>query len=151
MENNITASVDNSEDSQRTVETVSNADLTITQNKKPKGEHYAVKSPSRGGARPGAGRPKGSTALITSTSLLKAIEEEFQRPLEDIIAEGYFDAVSNGDKKMRLEYERMLLGKLVAERHAVEVENVEDAIKAKEEAFQEAIASLTGFTSINKH
>ena len=151
MEKNIETSVENSENRQEAVSTVSNASAIVEKNKKPKGEHYAVKSPSRGGARPGAGRPKGSTALITSTSLLKAIEEEFQRPLEDIIAEGYFDAVSNGDKKMRLEYERMLLGKLVAERHAVEVENVEDVLKAKEEAFQEAVASLTGFTNINKH
>jgi hypothetical protein len=140
-------SVENSEHTPVSVLTVENA---IPPNKK-EGEHYSVKSPSRGGARAGAGRPKGSTSLITSASLLKAIDEQFKRPLEDIIAEGYFDAVSNGDRKMRIEYERMLLGKLVAERHAVEVENVEDAMKAKEEAFNEALTALTTLTSINKH
>ena len=140
-------SVEDSENTPVSVLTVENAE---TPNKKA-GEHYAVKSPSRGGARAGAGRPKGSTALITSASLLKAIDEQFKRPLEDIIAEGYFDAVSNGDRKMRIEYERMLLGKLVAERHAVEVENVEDALKAKEEVFNEALLALNTLTSINKH
>ena len=140
-------SVEDSEHTPASVLTVENAE---TPNKKA-GEHYAVKRPSRGGARAGAGRPKGSTALITSSSLLKAIDEQFKRPLEDIIAEGYYEAVSNGDRKMRIEYERMLLGKLVAERHAVEVENVEDAMKAKEEAFNEALTALTTLTSINKH
>lgn len=143
----ITSSVEDSEDRQGTVPTMENA----TSNVKKPGEHYAVKSPSRGGARPGAGRPKGSTALITSATLLKAIEDQTGKPFEQHLAEGYSDAVLNGDKKVRLEYERMLLGKLVAERHAVEVENVEDAVRAKEEAFQEALASLTGLTSINKH
>lgn len=141
---------ENSEHNQEVVETVETVSNVISTVKKP-GEHYAVKSPSRGGARPGAGRPKGSTALITSSSLLKAIDEQFKRPLEDIIAEGYYDAVMNGDKKSRIEYERMLLGKLVAEKSEITVNNPEENVENAKLSFQEQLAAITGLNSINKH
>jgi len=103
---------------------------------------YKIKAPSRGGARPGAGRPKGSTALITARTLVEAIEQESGKPFEVMLAEGYVDAVHNGDHKTRLEYERMILGKVVSDRTAVEVTESEDVAMAKAEAFAQALLAL---------
>ena len=103
---------------------------------------YKIKAPSRGGARPGAGRPKGSTALITARTLVEAIEQESGKPFEVMLAEGYVDAVHNGDHKTRLEYERMILGKVVSDRTAVEVTESEDTAAAKAEAFAQALLAL---------
>ena len=103
---------------------------------------YKIKAPSRGGARPGAGRPKGSTALITARTLVEAIEQESGKPFEVMLAEGYVDAVHNNDSKTRLEYERMILGKVVSDRTAVEVTESEDVAMAKAEAFAQALLAL---------
>jgi hypothetical protein len=103
---------------------------------------YKIKSPSRGGARPGAGRPKGSTALITARTLVEAIENEAGKPFEVMLAEGYVDAVHNGDHKTRLEYERMILGKVVSDRTSVEVVESEDLAAQKAQAFAEALLAL---------
>ena len=106
------------------------------------GPRYSVKSPSRGGARPGAGRPKGSINKITGMSLIEAIQQVSGRPFDELIAEGYSDAIVNGDNKLRLEYERMILGKVVSDRTTVETIESEDATIAKAEAFAEALKNL---------
>ena len=108
---------------------------------------YKIKAPSRGGARPGAGRPKGSTALITARTLVEAIEQESGKPFEQMLAEGYVDAVHNGDHKTRLEYERMILGKVVSDRTAVEVVESEDVAAQKAEAFAQALLALNTHTT----
>ena len=104
---------------------------------------YSVKSPSRGGARPGAGRPKGSINKITGMSLIDAIAQVSGRNFDELIAEGYQDAIINGDNKLRLEYERMILGKVVSDRTTVETIESEDTTIAKAEAFAEALQSLS--------
>lgn len=104
---------------------------------------YKIKAPSRGGARPGAGRPKGSTALVTARTLVEAIEQQSGKPFEQMLAEGYQHAVLNGDSRTRLEYERMILGKVVSDRVAVETDDSEDSVQTKAKAFAEAIAALT--------
>ena len=115
---------------------------TVDQTKPTTRPRYQVKTPSRGGARPGAGRPKGSTALITARTLVEAIEQQSGRPFEEMLAEGYQTAVRAGDSKTRLEYERMILGKVVSDRTAVEVTNTEEDAVTKAEAFAEALGSL---------
>ena len=106
------------------------------------GPRYKVKAPTRGGARAGAGRPKGSTNKITGMSLIEAIQQASGRPFDELIAEGYQDAIINGDNKLRLEYERMILGKVVSDRTTVETIESEDATIQKAEAFAEALRSL---------
>jgi len=105
--------------------------------------------PGRGGVRPGAGRPKGSTNLITAATLLKAIEDRSGKPFEEHLADGYTNTILNDDKKMRIEYERMILGKVVAEKMAVEVSESEDAIEAKQQAFFEALETLKNLPENN--
>lgn len=119
--------------------TIITAKPTVPKDNKPR---YSVKAPSRGGARPGAGRPKGSTALITAKTLIEAIEAESGKPFEQMLAEGYVDAVTNNDNKMRLEYERMILGKVVGDKQQIETVESEDATIAKAAAFAEALKNL---------
>ena len=102
---------------------------------------------SRGGARQGAGRPKGSTALITAATLIRAIEDQGQRPFEELLAEGYIDSIEQNNRKLRIEYERMFLGKVLSDRVSVDVSESEDVIEAKKVAFADAIAKLTGLTT----
>ena len=111
---------------------------------------YKIKAPTRGGARPGAGRPKGSTALITARTLVEAIEAESGKPFEQMLAEGYVDAVHNNDHKTRLEYERMILGKVVSDRTAVEVFESEDVATQKAEAFAQSLLALNTVTQETK-
>ena len=59
-----------------------------------------------------------------------------------MLAEGYVDAVHNRDSKTRLEYERMILGKVVSDRTAVEVVESEDVAVQKAEAFAAALTAL---------
>ena len=124
-----------------TTKAIVNAAANTVLHNEPQGR-YKIKAPSRGGARPGAGRPKGSTALITARTLVEAIEQQSGKPFEVMLAEGYQDAVMNNDSKTRLEYERMILGKVVSDRTAVEVTESEDVTAQKAAAFAEALTSL---------
>jgi len=103
-----------------------------------------VKISSRGGARPGAGRPKGSSSMITAATLIQAIETKNNKPFEELLAEGYYNTIVERNNKMRLEYERMFLGKVVSDKVQVDVNDSEDAIAAKQAAFAAALADLTG-------
>ena len=105
------------------------------------------KSNNHGGARPGAGRPKGSTALITAATLIRAIEDQGQRPFEELLAEGYIDSIEQNNRKLRIEYERMFLGKLVADKQEVEIKDSEETVQAKQEAFAQALADLVVATT----
>ena len=107
-------------------------------------EQEKKKISSRGGARSGAGRPKGSTNMITAATLIQAIETKNKKPFEELLAEGYYNTILERNNKMRLEYERMFLGKVVSDKVQVDVNDSEDAIAAKQAAFAAALADLTG-------
>lgn len=96
----------------------------------------------RGGARPGAGRKLGSTALITAKTLLETIENQSGRSFGELLTEGYLKTVANNNDKLRLEYERMIIGKVVSDKVAVDVNDSEDTIAAKSAAFAAALATM---------
>jgi hypothetical protein len=99
---------------------------------------------SRGGARQGAGRKAGTTNKISAQSLLASRESHTGEPLEDLLAQGYYESIVNRDKQTRLQYEKMFLSKVVADRVNMEITENSDLIEAKKQAFDEAIAKLTG-------
>jgi hypothetical protein len=101
------------------------------------------KKSTRGGARPGAGRPKGGGNKITAQDLLDAAQSKLGKSFVESLMEGYVDTINNGDKKIRVMYEKMIIDKVVADRHQVEVEESEDTVEAKKAAFTEALAALT--------
>ena len=103
-----------------------------------------------GGAREGAGRPKGTGNKITAKAILEAAEKVTGKPLIQNILEGYHDTIIEGDRKGRQVYEKMLLDKTASTILDVEVEEVGEAVDAKRKAFAEAIQALVQVNSANK-
>jgi hypothetical protein len=98
---------------------------------------------SRGGARAGAGRPKGSTDRVTVAGLLEAIDVSAGRPYMDLLAEDFVHARQN-DRHLAQKYHNLILNKVSATLTAVEVTDSQEAIDTKRAAFADALAALTG-------
>ena len=96
-----------------------------------------------GGARPGAGRPKGSTNKITAQELIDTAESVIGKPFIVSLLEGYHDTILNGDRRTRVVYEKMIIDKVISDRQEVEITTPEDAIQARADAFAEALAALS--------
>jgi len=80
-----------------------------------------VKSkPVKGGRQPGAGRPKGSPNRIDGAKILLAVSKQCGKPFEQLLAEGYHAAIIACDMNARLAYEKMLLAKVVADKHEID-------------------------------
>jgi hypothetical protein len=92
---------------------------------------------------PGAGRPRGSTNKLTIETVLRSIDNTCGRPFSELLAEGYYKAIVDDDRRLRFEYERMFLAKVVADRLDVDVTDTADIVQAKQAAFAEAIAHLS--------
>ena len=105
-------------------------------------KRYSQPSPSRGGARAGAGRPKGSTNKITMDNLLASLDTQLGRSYAEQLADNYVNAINREDWSNVRDYDRVFLGKLVADKQEVEVRESEDAVAAKQEAFAQALADL---------
>jgi len=102
---------------------------------------------SRGGARVGGGRPKGSTNKISIKSLLEAIERETGDSLENLLAQGYSEAIQSQNNTLRQHYEKLFMSKVVADQVDINIGQTEDVIRAKELAFKEALESMVGKTT----
>jgi hypothetical protein len=109
----------------------------------PAKKRYQTKAPTRGGARTGAGRPKGSTNKITMDTLLQNLDVQLGRSYAEQIAINYTSAIDRADWSGVRDYDRVLLGKVVADKLEVESTSNEDAVQAKASAFAEALVALT--------
>ena len=103
---------------------------------------YSVKSPSRGGARPGAGRKKGQSPRYTLEDLIGHIEHHVGMSFAERVAVSYASAIQRSDHNGVRDYEKILLGKMVADKQEVATVESEDATVQKAEAFAEALRSL---------
>ena len=101
------------------------------------------KAPSRGGVREGAGRPKGSSNKMSAQSILDALDQHLGHSYADQLAMNYLDALAHHDRNIRASYDRLFLGKVVADKVEVDVHS-EDLVAQKQAAFAEAIAQITG-------
>ena len=97
---------------------------------------------THGGARPGAGRPRGSTDKVTARFILERAEAIIGKPLMDSVLEGYRDTILDGDRKHRTIYEKMLVDKVATTLFDVEVTESEDMLEAKRSAFAAALAAV---------
>ena len=104
------------------------------------------KAPSRGGARPGAGRPRGSTTKVTLDDLLKNIELVTGKTYGEILAHNYAGAMSRSDWNGVRDYDKAFMNKLLADKTEVTNIDSEDAVAEKQAAFAEAIRQITGIT-----
>jgi hypothetical protein len=113
-------------------------------------KRYSKVTSSRGGARVGAGRPKGSTNKITMESLIASLDGRLGKSYADQVADNYVTALGREDWNGVRDYDRFLLGKVVADKIEVETTEAEDAITAKTEAFTEALKALATLGRTNK-
>lgn len=94
-----------------------------------------------GGYTQNAGK-KNRSGKLTARDLLETAEQVIGKPLAVSIMEGYRESILNGDTKLRVIYEKMLLDKTATTLYEVDVEHTEDQVKLRAQNFQDAIASL---------
>ena len=99
-----------------------------------------------GGARPGAGRPKGSGNKINLEDLLDDIELETHMPFTRRLAINYSSAINRSDWARVENYDRAFLNKIVSDRQHIEVTEGPDAVEAKQTAFSEALQALAAIS-----
>lgn len=111
-----------------------------------KNENQAKQSKGKhGGARPGSGRPKGSTNSITITGLLSQVQKQSKgKDYEELLIQDFLDARNGHNPDLLLKYHNLILNKVMSSLAKIEVNEGEDAIEAKKLAFAEALAKLTG-------
>lgn len=90
----------------------------------------------------GRGRPKGSLSKYSPKSLLATIDAKLQADrgltFAESLAEGYVNAINDGDTKLRYLYEKAILDKVIADKVEVSVDS-EGTLEAKMEAFHRAL------------
>lgn len=100
---------------------------------------------SKGGYRPNAGRPKGSKDNVTIKHLLENIYNQTSgRDYEELLIEDFLQARNQGDKQTVIKYHNLILSKVMNTLTKIEVNEPADAVAAKQAAFAEALAKLTG-------
>lgn len=99
-------------------------------------------NPRHGGARPGAGRPKGSGHKIKVEDLMLDIELAAAMPFTQRVALNYINAIHREDWNRVGDYDRALLNKIVADQTSVEITDTADTVTAKAQAFQVALSKL---------
>ena len=104
---------------------------------------------AHGGAREGAGRPRGTTNRVTAKELLEAAQLITGQPFVVSLMEGYRDSLVMEDNRTRLTYEKMILDKVATTLVEAEVTDSQENINAKQAAFTAAMAALTGI-NVNK-
>jgi hypothetical protein len=76
------------------------------------------------------GRPKGSSNKISGATILESVEKYAGEKFEDLLAQGYVESIQQRDKATRLQYEKMFLGKVVADKTALDVTSNGETLKA---------------------
>ena len=97
-----------------------------------------------GGARRGAGRPKGSGNKVNLEDLMMDIELETNMPFTRRLAINYTAAITRADWARVENYDRAFLNKLVSDKSTVEITDSEDLALAKTRAFAEALQIMAG-------
>ena len=100
-----------------------------------------------GGARPGAGRKKGSKDNVTVKHLLEVLDAKSKgQSYEEILIEDFLGARMNNDQQLVLKYHNLISNKVLSTLTSVETIESEDATQAKAQAFAEALTNLSGKT-----
>ena len=67
------------------------------------------------------GRPKGAKNTVTSESILKQIALQTGKSFPRLLAEGYHASIIACDVNARLQYEKLILSKVIADKHTMDV------------------------------
>jgi len=111
---------------------------------------YAKKAPTRGGARPGGGRPKGSVTKITVDTLMANIELAAGQSYAEVLATNYVGAIARSDWAGVRDYDKAFMNKLISDKVEVDVNSTEDIVATKQAAFTAALAKLNEIASNTK-
>ena len=100
---------------------------------------------AKGGYRANAGRKKGSKDNVTIKHLLENIYKQTSgRDYEEILVEDFLQARNQGDKQTVMKYHNLILNKVMNTLTKIEINEPADVIAAKQQAFADALAKLTG-------
>jgi len=100
---------------------------------------------SHGGARKGSGRPKGVGESVTIRGLLETLEKKSNgQNYEEILVEDFLKARQAGDTQLTVKYHNLILNKVMVHMAKIEVTESQDQVEAKQLAFAEALAKMTG-------
>jgi len=100
---------------------------------------------SHGGWRPGCGRKLGSKDAITISGLLDQVYTQAQgKDYEELLIEDFIKARQNNDSATVIKYHNLILSKVMNSLAKIEVNDSADAVAAKQAAFADALAKLTG-------
>ena len=112
---------------------------------------YATKSPSRGGARAGAGRPRGSSNKIVASDVLTEIQRQSGgQDYTELLVEDFLRARVQDDKNLAQKYHHLISSKVLADRIDIEVNEDADTVTAKRTAFAAALAAVAGIAQDTK-
>ena len=107
-----------------------------------------VKISSRGGARAGAGRPRGSRDRVTVQSLLETLTVKTGGlTYEELLIDDFLNARLSDDKVMIHKYHTLISNKLISTLATIEVSDSDDTLQRRQAAFAEAIAQITGINT----
>ena len=98
-----------------------------------------------GGARPGAGRPKGGTNSLTAARLLDTILSQTGQPYEELLVADWLKARETNDA-LAHKYHSIITNKVMTNLAAIEVTDSDDQVLARQTAFAEAIAKIAGIS-----
>lgn len=104
---------------------------------------YTKKASTRGGPRPGSGRPKGSTTKIKIEDLMRGIENRAGVPYGELLAKNYVDAIARGDWNGVRDYDKALMNKMISDKNDITIEDNSDTIEQKQRAFAAALLALS--------
>lgn len=105
----------------------------------------AKRKPGAGGARPGAGRPKGSISLITAKDLLEQVRQQANgQDYEQILVRDFLEARQQNNTKLVVTYHNLILNKVMSTLAKIEVEDSTQSVEAKQAAFAAALAKFAG-------
>ena len=82
--------------------------------------NHIVQKKGRGGARPGAGRKKGSHVKLSAVDILNEIAKQ-DVPFAVGLAQDYMKARQSGDLNVIQRYQQMLLNKVVADKQELDL------------------------------
>jgi len=112
----------------------------MTEKAKPR---YAKKAPTRGGARPGGGRPKGSTTKIKIEDLMDNIEKIAGKSYSELLSINYVSAIQRNDWNGVRDYDKAFMNKMIADKQEITSIEGADVLEQKTAAFAAALAQIT--------
>jgi hypothetical protein len=102
------------------------------------------KKSNRGGARPGAGRPRGTTHRVTVQGLIDQVAvKSGGQDYTELLVEDFLRSRLGEDRHLTLKYHTLIAGKVLADRVDIDVTDSDDTVARQQAAFAAAMAAIT--------